>query len=528
MPVTSTAGWAWAPRCTDSRRTSEAVDAWLRAHALRPQEVEPLRHAASALGELAELPRAIALLERALAIAPRDLNLRLECASLSSSLGAHAASLAQLRHACTLAPDDPRVHSALLLELHYGGEPMPAGELAREHWQWGAGHGQAVRPLALRPAPTPRASRRLRIGYLSPRFGVGPLAPFFLPVLEQHDRRRFDVRLFAATPASDPMAQRMRAAAAAWFDLPADDDRAAALIAAQDLDLLVDLAGHSPGNRLTVLARRPAPVQATWLDYFDTTGMAAIDYLIGDPIETPMADAGHFRERLVLLPCRFAYRPVDPARPSALPAAARGYITFGSFNRHAKISDGALDCWAGVLHALPEARLVLRAAAYRGASTVAWLRERWAGRLPVERIDFMPWLPWNEALAAYADVDIALDPFPYNGGLTTCDALAHGVPVVALAGDRMIARQSAALLCAAGHPEWIAPDRDAYVRLAVALAQDGNLPTLRAGLHAQLPGSALCDVPGFTRRLEHAFETMATLGPRAPDARHPLEPIVIR
>jgi predicted O-linked N-acetylglucosamine transferase (SPINDLY family) len=350
---------------------------------------------------------------------------------------------------------------------------------------------------------------------VSPRFGAGPLATLLLPVLERHDRSRVEVALYSSHAHESTVGARMRAAADRWRDLPRDDEAAARAIADDELDLLVDLAGHAPGHRLTVLARRPAPVQAVWLDYADTTGMRAIDYLVSDAIQMPPGEAPSFRERLVLLPCRFAYRPLATATASPPPSIARGTVTFGSFNRHAKASAATLDAWRAILVAVPDARLALRAAAYGDASTVAAIRELWAMRnMPVDRVDFLPWLPLAEALAAYATVDIALDPFPFNGGVTTCDALAHGVPVVVLAGERPIARQGASLLRAAGHPEWIAGTPHAYVDLAVSLATSRDLAAVRRDLAASMPRAPLCDVDAFTRRLERAFEAMVDAGPR--------------
>jgi predicted O-linked N-acetylglucosamine transferase (SPINDLY family) len=379
------------------------------------------------------------------------------------------------------------------------------------------------------PLPAARSRRappgRLRVGYLSPRFGAGPLENLFLPVLEAHDRRAFDITLYSAFRHDDPAARRMRAACTDWRDLPPDDDAAAAaMIAADGLDLLVDLAGHSPGNRLPVLARKPAWVQATWLDWFDTTGVAAIDYLLTDAVHTPRADAARFRERVVWLPhCRFAYAPVVAPELTPAPRRRNGFVTFGSFNRHAKVSDAVLSLWRSVLDAVPDSRLELRASAYRGQGTVAWLRERWArAGLPVDRITFRPYVPVAEAMRAYGAVDIALDTFPYNGGVTTCDALAQGVPVIALAGDRMIARQSAALLDAAGHPEWVAATPDDYVRLAVELAQAPDYNERRGELFAALPATALCRIPAFTSALESAYRLLIETGPRADvGAAHP-------
>ena len=274
------------------------------------------------------------------------------------------------------------------------------------------------------------------------------------------------------------------------MDLPADDGGAAAAIAGDDLDLLVDLAGHAPGNRLPMLARRPARVQATWLDWFDTTGTRAIDWLISDAVHTPVESCADFTERLVLLPgVRFVYRPAAAIVPSRAPVERSGYVTFGSFNRHAKLTDDVVRTWSQVLAAVPGSRLHLRASAYSAPSTVAFVRERWARLgVPVERIDFAPYVPLPELHAAYAEIDVALDPFPFAGGVTTCDALAHGVPVVTLAGDRMVARQGAALLTAAGRPQWIAPDRTPTWRSPRRLPPSATLPqparTARAGRRA--------------------------------------------
>jgi predicted O-linked N-acetylglucosamine transferase (SPINDLY family) len=362
------------------------------------------------------------------------------------------------------------------------------------------------------------------VGYLSPRFGEGPLASFFLPVLEGHDPREFEVFLYSAYPHRSTLAERMRAACRDWRDLPASDEHAMAMLREDDLDVLVDLAGHTPGGRLGVLARRAAPVQVTWLDWFDTTGLSAIDYLLSDSIHTPENFAPYFSERLVLMrDCRFVYRPVVAPLASIAPSSINGYVTFGCFNRHAKISDDAIRLWSRVLESVPDARLHLRASAYGGSGTVDHVRARWrAMGVPVERIEFLPYVPLREALASYANIDIALDPFPYNGGVTTCDALAQGVPVVALIGDTMIARQSAALLQAARRPQWIAATPDDYVRVACDLARPDAIAGTRADLFNTFAHSPLCDVTGFVTALETTLDHLCQLGPANGDRHSPL------
>jgi protein O-GlcNAc transferase len=506
--------------------TAAAVEAYREAHRLRATEVEPLERAASALARLRELPEAIALLGRAIALAPTRASLWWARAAHRSSLGEHRLALEDMRRAHELAPDDSRGHSAILVELQYDASPAAPAELAAEARRWAICHGATssadITPVA-RPArratPFP-----LRIGYISPRFGVGPLASFFMPVLAHHDRRRVELMLYAALPHDERVAERMRLHCSAWRELPSNDDAAAAMIAADRLDLLIDLAGHAPGGRLPVLARRPAPLQATWLDYSDTTGVAQIDYLISDAVHTPPAEAEHFTERLVLLPhCKFVFAP--PAQESPGRTGPGSGIVFGCLNRHAKISDDAVRLWSRILERVPGSRLVLRAAAYGGTGTVAHVRARWAALgLPIHRVEFLPYAPLTEALSTYDAIDVALDPFPYNGGVTTCDALAMGAPVVALLGTRPIGRQSAALLRAAERPQWIGRTGEEYVDIATALARSPALARERASLAESVRRSPLCRAREFTAALENAFARMAELG-RQDAARG--EPVLI-
>jgi predicted O-linked N-acetylglucosamine transferase (SPINDLY family) len=517
---------AWTALGTTRRQLGDdagAADAFTRASTCDPSSSKLLELAASALSGAAELPAAIAFLDRAIALDPGKASLRWRRASDLSSLGLHEAALDELERALTLDPSDYRGHSALLLELQYDASLATREESARAHREWVRRHCAGLPALAPALRRGTQRSARINIGYLSPRFGHGPLANFFLPVLLAHDRKRFHVTLYSAHEHRDPIAARMRAACDRWRDLPDDDVQAAQAIAADDIDVLVDLAGHTPGHRLPVLARRPARVQATWLDYFETTGMRAIDCMLSDAIHTPGEEAAHFAERLVLLPgCRFVYAPVVAPVRSPPPSLKNGVVTFGSFNRHAKITDATLALWKAVLDQMPTSRLQLRASAYRGRGTIEWLQQHWAERgLPVERIDFRPYVPIEQAIAAYAELDVALDTSPFNGGVTTCDALSMGVPVVALHGDRMIARQSAALLTAAGCSQWIAASPSDYVRTAIELARSPNLAAIRDELFETFPQTALCDVPRFVATLERTYERLAEIGPHDGDVALP-------
>ena len=489
-----------------------AMLAWDRAHALAPDDPRPLRLSAALAGERADLPEAIERFTRAIALMPGDAGLRFARAAHASSLALHAQAVTDLEAAVALAPDDAAGHSALLLELHYDEALASVDAMRTRHDAWNARHGRDTVPSIRRPRPRPR----LRIGFLSPRFGDAPLDALLVPVLEAHDRSRFELFAYASHPV--PEAAAIRTAVDAWRDLPRDDELATQRIAADECDLLVDLAGHAPGNRLPLLARKPAARQATWLDYFDTTGVPAIDFLIGDAWHTPVAHAGRYRERLVLMPeARFAYRPPAAVTPPPSRQGGRG-VAFGSFNRLAKIGDDVVGTWTAILRAMPDATLTLRASAFRSPQTIAHVRERWrALGLPVERVSFVPFVSITDLHASYAGIDIALDTFPFNGGVTTCDALAHGIPVVTLAGERMVSRQGLALLNAARRPNWVAGSRDDYVAIAVSLARNIGADDPRRGLQASIRNAPLFDVDGFAHALERAYVAMIGANPgRAP------------
>jgi predicted O-linked N-acetylglucosamine transferase (SPINDLY family) len=349
----------------------------------------------------------------------------------------------------------------------------------------------------------------LRIGWISPRFSAGVVGTFFAAEFEALDRETLRHFVYDNGSVEDAITARFRVAADGYVRIDAlDDSELAGRIRNDGIDVLVDLGGHSPGNRLRALSARPAPVQASWLDYFHSTGSEAIDFFISDAHTSPTAMAHRYSERLVHLDCgRLCYAP---ATASPQPAArAQGPVRFGCFNRVAKINGAVLASWARIIAACPGSLLQLKTGAFDDAQARAHFLARCARHgIDADRLVLAGYGTHAEALEAYADIDIALDPFPFSGCATSCDALAMGVPVVTLEGEAPAGRQTASLLSAAGLTAWIARDRDSYVGIATALAADtAALRRWRAELPT-LARARFGDVPRHARALSAALRAM--------------------
>ena len=352
----------------------------------------------------------------------------------------------------------------------------------------------------------------VKIGYVSGDFRRHSVSHFLLPVFRHHDRTAFEIHGYSNNALTDDVTERLTALADGWrliFGL--DDEAAARMIAEDGIDILVDLSGHTAHNRLSLFARQPAPVQVTWLGYPGSTGLKAIGYRLVDAITDPPGEAdAHYSERLVRLDHGFlCYAPLDQA-PAPVPRP-EGPIRFGSFNNPAKLSPATLDLWVKVLEAVDGSELLLKGRPFADPKVRQALLTRFGKRgIASDRIVLLEHIAAPEQhLAAYGEMDIALDPFPYNGTTTTCEALWMGVPVVTLLGDRHSARVGASLLTQVGLDSLIAHTPQDYIRLAADLAADYRRRAgLRGKLRAMMQNSPLCDGPGFTRRLENAYRGM--------------------
>ena len=459
---------------------------------------------ARALSDSARVIDAIDEYRASLALDDADANKWNDLGNALTSAGMLAEAQGAYREALHRNPGYHQVESNLIIGLHYDPAIDPQA-MFKAHRAWAARHARPLYPAKPLPLRALGANDRIRIGFMSPALRAGPTGAFLMPLLENLDRKRFDVHLYRIGGTVDATSERLRKSANAWRDLQDEDDAAiAGRIRADELDLLVDLAGHTPGGRLLVLARKPAPLVATWLDYFDTTGLDSVDYLIGDPVSTPPEGAQRFSEKVLLLdPCRLCYEPPEYA-PDVAPAPAlrNGYVTFGSFNRLSKLAPPVIASWAEVLASVPASRLVLKNAALVDPRARSRIEELFAQHgIGAARLELRGHSPHPRMLAEYADIDIALDPFPYNGGLTTCEALWMGVPVLAQMGASMISRQSASLLASAGLTDWISDGERELAALAQSRAGDvAALGETRAGLRGKLLDSALTDAAGFAAR----------------------------
>lgn len=446
-------------------------------------------------------------LETAVALDPARFEARRRLMALHFENGRFDAGVRTYQALAPIDPDPARAGSILLYSLNFDPRVDDAA-LLRLHREWAAG---LPTPRTIPPAAPRTGNARSRIGFIGARIGRHPVGYFLEPFLTH--RRETMAFLYDEARVADDLARRLRDMADGWRSTAGLSDEAVwTMIRADDLDILVDLSGHSGGNRLPVLARRAAPVQVSWLDYFTTTGVPAMDYILFDGVSVPPGWEGGYTEQVVRLPdSRFCYAPPDYAPLVAPPPMTRnGAVTFGCFNKLEKLTPAVVAVWSRVLRVVPNARLILKWQDLADLSTQVEMRRRFAAHgIGADRVTLRGRSPHPAMLAEYADIDIALDPFPFNGGLTSCEALWMGVPVVTLIGTRPVSRQTFGFLSLLGLSDLAAPDEAGYVAIAAALASDRErLTMLRANLRGCMARSPLCDGARFAAHLERVFAVM--------------------
>jgi len=487
-----------------------ALASFDKALDLAPDYVEAWINRGSVLRRVGRITEAVASLDRALALRPDSVTARVNRIVLLTESGRPVEAEAAFREMLAADPHQAGAHGNLLHCLLYVIEDRD--RLAAEHRAWGERFG----PAAIRHGTWPNdrdADRPMRVGFVSSDFTHHPVGRAFLSTLEAFDSERVHTVCYNTRHVSGEVTEAIRAACHLWRESADLSDRALADLVLEDrIDILVDLAGHTSGNRLRMFALKPAPVQATWLGYPFTTGLSAIDYIIMDPVAVPEGYDPGFVERIARLPGgRFCYNPPadspDVAQP---PMLERGHVTFGSFNNPTKLTPEVLATWAAILHRVPGARLLLKARTLGDAEVAAHFRAMLGEHgIGPERIELRGKSPYHEMLAEYGDIDIALDPFPFSGGATSGDVLWMGVPVVTLAGPLPPSRQTLGFLETMGREEWAAETVAGYIEKAVTLAGDPEaLAAARAEQRERMRGSPLCDGRRMARELEAAFRTM--------------------
>lgn len=492
----------------DEKQLERALECYAHILAARPDEPDYLVDAAEINRRAGQLSRALELSEQALALRPQDARAWQVRGNALEELDRLDEALDCLRHEIELKPGDINVHSNLLF-LSSRADLLPPQELAAEYRRWGEMYADPLTAAAEAHANAPDPERPLRLAYVSADFRRHAMAYFVEPFLARHDRRAWRVYCYSNNPRPDEVSLRLRGLADEWRDIAGVSDAdAARLIRADGIDILIDLAGHTGGNRLLLFARKPAPVQMTWLGYWGGTGMAAMDYRISDHYADPVGEADNqYREQLLRLPhSKWCYMPpVEMPACNSLPALSRGYVSFGAFSSFPRISNETMRAWAQLMRRLPRARL--RIVGVPGGESLDRILEIFdAADVYADRLDLVERLPYEAYLQQYLQIDIALDPFPMNGGTTICEAAWMGVPVVGRSGRSAISRSSVSLLTNAGLARLVAGSWDEYVDIAIGLAADlPALAQLRATLRERLRASPLLDAEGFTRDLEALY-----------------------
>jgi predicted O-linked N-acetylglucosamine transferase (SPINDLY family) len=476
-----------------------------------PDDVPSLVNLGIALQQQGRPSEAARLQQRAIALCPDRVEAHVNHGSALSDQGRFDEAVLAYRRGLELSPGCASIASNLLLCLHFDPRLDPQ-TIFTEHVAFGERFADPLLPTprSLRRSRDPE--RRLRLGYVSPDFRWHPVAYFIEPVLAEHSRQAFEVHCYSDTPRPDAVTARLGQQVSQFVSCSGwSDARLAERIQEDEIDILVDLAGHTGNNRMLVFARKPSPIQVSWIGYFDTTGLTAIDYRIADRFSVPEEQTRLFVERIVHLPrSANCFLPPESPLPAAAPCLTRGYVTFGCFNNPAKITRGVVAVFGRILRQVADSRLILKYGAFDDpelrARYLSWLGEE---GISGDRVEILGHSSLPHFLTCFAQIDVALDPFPYSGETTALHTLWMGVPLVALEGETLVQRLASRVLRVAGLSEWVASSESDYVRIASTLAQDRlALARRRAALRDILRASPLLDHAGVTRELESAYRQM--------------------
>lgn len=488
----------------------EAINCYRTALELDPRLAMAWNNMAGVFEKRKNLPEAIANYQKALECDPNFAEVYNNLGSCFMNLVELDKALAMFQKSIELAPKYEDARSNLLFCLNYHPDLS-----AEEVFSWYRRFGEETERSAAGKAVSHEGwcwdgKRKLRIGYMSPDFKGHACRYFMEPLFREHDHSQFEFFAYSNVQHPDIHTDRIKAYFDCWRDIAAmSDDDVVAQIAADKIDILVDLAGHTAGNRLIACSRKPAPIQATYMGYGYTTGLKAIDYFLSDAQIAPPGSEHLFSEKPWHLPITGCYHPDQRApQVNALPALTNGYITFGCLTRPIRINHRVIAVWSEILKRVPGSKLLLNQQPFHEAGTRELFWERFAGHgIGRERVILEYTTPhWP----AYQQIDIALDAFPHNGGTTTFEAIWMGVPVLSKRDRPSVGRLSADVLHAIGLDDWLIDTEEQYIEEAVRRAADpGALAQLRTSLRVRLQDSPWMQVPPYVKSLEHAYQQMA-------------------
>jgi protein O-GlcNAc transferase len=499
---------------TNLGRYPEALESLQRAIEINPRMDTTYDNLAFLLNKLNRFQEAADAGEKAVRLNPENANAWNNLASsyqrqarIEEAIGAYKKAV-EVNPALTMAHSN--VLFCMLFSPRYSSE-----EIAHAHRLWARQRASYRGPQAQPSVSRDPNKKPLRVGFLSPDLRVHPVGSFLAPVFRSRRRDEWEAVCYSDVLVSDRMTDWFRSRADRWRDTAGlSNEEVGKVVTSDRIDILFDMAGHTGNNRLLLFAGRPAPVQVTWMGYLHTSGLSTMDYLIADATCIPEGEEHFYAEKIFRMPDGlFCYDPPEFAPPvNPLPAMERGYVTFGSMNQLAKVRPEVIRLWSRLLSLLPTSRIVFRARALNDEAGRDRLALQFAAcGIPEHRIDMLPHTSLPEYFATYHELDIHLDPFPYAGGTTTCDALWMGVPTVTLLGDRFCTRHSASHLRNAGLGGLVANDANQYLRIALRLAYNlDRLSEMRAGMREKITKSPLLDAERFGENFARCLRTMWT------------------
>ena len=495
-------------------RLEEAAVSYRKAITIKPDFAEAHSHLGVVFQGQGRLEEAVASYRKAITIKPNYAEAHSNLGVALKEQGRLEEAAVSYRKAITIKPGYAKAHSNLLFLLN-SFPNISRKDIYNESLEWDQQHAKTLLKKEPVYANKKEKERKLKIGYVSSDFRTHSVSYFFEPLLKAHNKENVEVYCYSNVMTPDKVTERLKAEADHWFSIVGkNDEYVAEQIKRDGIDILVDLAGHTSDNRLLVFAYKPAPIQATWLGYPNTTGMSAIDYRFTDEVADPIGEADNLHsEALIRLESGFLCYSGDESAPeiSALPCLERGHITFGSFNNLTKTTPEVVKLWSDIMRAAPNTHLLLKNKQLEDEGVRTKCLEMFEKEgISDDRIELYGMLlKKRDHLGFYSKIDIGLDPFPYNGTTTTYEALWMGIPVITLEGDRHAARVGTSIMTHLNLPQFIADTKENYTKKAVELAGDRKrLEVYRKELRSILKSSKSCDEHHFAKKIETAFREM--------------------